>query len=137
MTKTIFLFVIGATFSINAAIASELQLHVEKLKIGTKQVYIENIGKKEVLLLTKGLSYLTSGSKTEISPPRYVWIRNGKKLKLKDSLEKYAPVLLKPGEITFIDTPSIRGNSGTVIYKIDSGWAELHGTWSGVIQDDF
>jgi hypothetical protein len=117
--------------------ATELKMHIETSKSGTNHVYIENVGSQNHLVITKGLSSWTSGTETEISPDTHVWIRNNKKIILKASIEKYGPVLLKPGEITFIERPLINNKSGTVIYKIKDEWAALHGTWSGTLKTSY
>ena len=134
--KNIFLLLITLTFSFTT-VASELVMHIEKSKFGNVYVYIENIGVEEHLILTSQLAYVSSDKKTEISPNTYVWRRDGNKVVLKDSIEKYGPVLLKPGEITFISNPLINNPSGTVVYNIPRKWAKLHNTWSGTLRAEY
>lgn len=134
--KYIFLSLITLTFSF-VGVASELVMHIEKSKFGNIYVYIENRGEEDHLILTSQLAYVSSDKKTEISPDTYVWIRDGNKIILKDSIEKYGPVLLKPGEVTFIKNPLISTPSGTVVYSIPQKWAKLHNTWAGTLRAEY
>lgn len=76
-----------------------------------------------------------------------MWERGDRRILLKESLTKYEPVLLKPGEIAVLelDGPTMetsQGNDtqaghGTIIYEIPEDWVSLHDTWSGKVEAEF
>ncbi|PKH87705.1 hypothetical protein [Colwellia sp. Bg11-28] len=131
--KKLLIILLGLVFS-NVATSTDLKMYVETSELGSIYIYIENIGSHNHLILTKKLAHVAFDIKTEISPKTYVWRRDNKTIILKESIEKYGPVLLKPGEITFISNQIINSESGTVTYKIRPAWAKLHGTWSGTLE---
>ena len=117
--------------------AEGLKLVVEKNRVGFMQVYLENTGTEPITVVTDALNYVTEGSTVEMSPTRHVWNREqGDRVLLKGSVAHYAPVELRPGEITIIQNPKIRVVTKLVKYTIPEDWAALHGTWSGTAESE-
>lgn len=114
-----------------AVASAELRLHVDKNRIGFVQAYLENAGDASLTVVTGNLRYQQQGDRVEIVPEQPVWSRSDGDVLLKGSLLTYAPVTLRPGEITFLQNPNIRVVAKEVVYTIPENWAALQGTWSG------
>lgn len=133
-------FVVLALSSALAAEGSDLKLEIEVNTVGSVLLFITNNGDKPVTVLTSGLARITSHeAKTCIilSPAELVRLKPEKRL-LKQSLSKYCPVTLEPGETTYIDNHGISSEgyaqkveSVEIVYEIPENWGQLHGVWHG------
>jgi len=122
--------------------AQDLELEVEVNSVGSVMVYLTNVSKEPVTVLTKGLSRVTrNGQKviTELSPNKYT---RGK-TPIKQSLTEYHPVVLDPGQTTWIQYHGVRdkgydeeATSFQLVYCIDEAWARLHNVWHGKAEAD-
>lgn len=125
----------------SAGAAAELSLEVDVNSVGTVEVYLTNASDSPVTVLTKGLArkrYHADGNVTvRLSPTMY---NHGDK-PLKQSLVDYHPVVLDPGQTTWIQHHGV-SNEGhpetatslTVVYAIDQTWGNLHATWHGTAE---
>lgn len=117
-------------FSANLSMA-ELKIHIDKNRIGFVQAYLENTGKEAVTVVTDSLIYKASGERVDITPEVQLWQRRDGDVLLKSSLVHYGAVTLRPGEITYLQSPNIRVVSKEIVYTIPEAWGRLHGTWVG------
>ncbi|MFT5575691.1 MAG: hypothetical protein ACI89D_001210 [Bermanella sp.] len=136
MTRTVCLLGLMVMSSLIGAQvnAQELTLHIAKNRIGFVQAYLENSGPKPVTVATANLVYDGQGDRVDIYPKPEYWQRGDKKILLKVSAPRYAPVTLEPGQITYLQEPNIRIVAKTVQYRVPADWGELHGIWSGAVE---
>jgi len=100
---------------------------------GESRLYLKNIGDSKITVLTENLVQTSVESSIEIQAP-YTFVKvEGETIKLKQSIVKYSPVELNPGEITFLNS-MLPKNAGNVSYSISKEFGEIHGTWSGTVK---
>ncbi len=126
-----------AVLAASACEAQDLKLEVEVNSVGSVMVYLTNVSKEPVTVLTKGLSRVTRhGQKViaELSPNKYM----RRKTLIKQSLTEYYPVVLAPGQTTWIQYHGVRdkgydkeATSFQLAYSIDEAWGRLHNVWHG------
>ena len=97
---------------------------------GEPGIYLKNEGSKTVTVLTEGLSTASGDGVMSFSVSYWFVEAEGKKVKLKQSLCKFAPVHLAPGEIALLKT-TVGADTKEVSYEIDKEFGEAHGIWVG------
>ncbi|MGJ8692735.1 MAG: hypothetical protein ACSHW0_09655 [Thalassotalea sp.] len=128
---------ISILFSLST-FADELKIITDVSRAsGEVRVYLQNIASKNIVVLTKNLTVGQSGDQLTLSPDKHALVMDKKMYTLKEDLSYYGAVTLKPGEITYIRRPSIRLQTGELIYKIDKKWAKLHDIWAGTARTNF
>lgn len=131
---------------------TDLVLHVVREDIGEFfmiRTYLENVSDQNQQVLSANLASLTNSERQTFNyfPDEWIWERGDRRILLKESLTKYEPVVLEPGEIAVLelDGPTIetsegsytQAEHGTIIYEIPEEWARLHDTWAGEIEAEF
>lgn len=117
----------------NLSIAEDITLLSYPDMFGESRLYIKNSGPSKVVVLTENLVQTKIDSLIEIQVP-YTFVKAGSEtIKLKQSIVKYAPVELKPGEMAFLNS-TIPESSQEVSYSISKEFGEIHGTWHGTVK---
>lgn len=117
----------------NLSIAQSITLLSYPDMFGENWLYIKNTGNSNAIVLTENLVQTKIDESIEIQAP-YTFVKiEGQEIKLKQSIGKYAPVELKPGEIAFLNSV-IPKNSLNVSYSISKEFGEVHGTWHGTVK---
>jgi hypothetical protein len=117
----------------NLSVAEGIALLSYPDMFGESRLYIKNAGPSKVVVLTENLIQTTIDSSIEIQVP-YTFVKSGSEtIKLKQSIVKYAPVKLKPGEMAFLNS-TIPQSAQDVSYSISKEFGEVHGTWHGTVR---
>jgi hypothetical protein len=117
----------------NLSVAEGIALLSYPDMFGESRLYIKNSGPSKVVVLTENLVQTTIDSSIEIQVP-YTFVKSGSEtIKLKQSIVKYAPVELKPGEMAFLNS-AISQSAKDVSYSISKEFGEVHGTWHGTVR---
>tara|TARA_B100000809_G_C14679074_1_gene366188 strand:+ start:76 stop:486 length:411 start_codon:yes stop_codon:yes gene_type:complete len=99
---------------------------------GESKLYIKNVGDKPNVVLTANLANASSDLDQNFLVP-YTFVKiDGESVHLKQSLNRYQPVELKPGEMAFLFV-SIKSGIQNVSYEISEKFGTSHGTWHGII----
>ena len=117
----------------NLSVAESITLLSYPDMFGESRLYIKNSGSSTVVVLTENLVQTKIDSTVEIQAP-YTFVKvEGKKINLKQSIVKYAPVELKSGEMAFLNS-TIPESAQDVSYSISKEFGEVHGTWHGTVK---
>ena len=117
----------------NLSVAESITLLSYPDMFGESRLYIKNSGSSTVVVLTENLVQTKIDSSIEIQVP-YTFVKAGAEtIKLKQSIDKYAPVELKSGELAFLNS-TIPENAHDVSYSISKEFGEVHGTWHGTVK---
>ncbi len=127
-------FILLMAFS-NVVFSENISLLSYPDMFGENKLYIKNVGKSPVVVLTAKLSSSSMDHTLSYTVP-YTFVKiDGVTVKLKQSLHQYFPVELKSGEMAFLYV-AVKKDTKHISYEIPKEFGLAHGTWYGRVKLD-